>query len=361
MLTRARLNLQLAVRPWFLLFGEWHDSRAPGYGRPLSGSMADRFDLRQAYVQAGANEGNGWSVRIGRQALKYGRGRLVWDPDWGNFGRVFDGVRIALAGQGARLDAFAASVVSPQDRLLDRSNASSMLYGLYGSIDRWASAFQIEPYLLLKSDGLARGGPLDLYTAGFRALGSWLRVDWETELAVQSGRLAGNAVRAFGGVWSAGFRTGNPKYHPRIILSYTYGSGDPSPADGTRSTFDTLYPSVHMRNGATDRIGWANVHDWAVESEWTISRRLKISTGGHEFRLATVNDSLYAPSGSPLMRNPLATSARLGSEVFANAAYQLSRSLSSGVGYAHLFRGPYLRQSGRSSATQPYAFLAYRF
>lgn len=367
LLTRIRLNTRVSPASWLAFFGEWQDVRGFGKDAPAPGSVLNRLDLRQAYVQVGATEGPGMGIRLGRQALKYGKGRLVWDPDWGNFGQVFDALRWTAAGRAGRVDVFASSVVTPKHRAFDRSDTSNMLYGIYGSVERWGRTARVEPYLLLKSNAAARNelgeaGALDVYTAGFRAFGAWRQaLDWESEVAIQAGRVASRPVRAFGGVWMLGVATGRRAWQPRISATYTYGSGDRDSRDGKKSTFDTLYPSVHLRNGATDRVGWANLRDLWLQGDWRISKQWKLSGGGHDFRLVTTQDALYSPSGAALIRNLRATSGRLGWELFASADYQLSGAVILGAGYAHLFRGQFLRESGRCSVTQPYLFLTYRF
>jgi hypothetical protein len=366
-LTRLRLNMLVTPRPWLRFFGEWQDVRAFGYNAPVPGGMANRLDLRQAYVEAGTAEGTGWGLRAGRQALKYGKGRLLWDPDWANFGQTFDGVRLTAAGRGVRVDMFAASVLAPQDRRFDRSDTSNMLYGVYGSLERWGKRLRIEPYLFVKSNAVARNelggaGALDLYSPGFRGAGLLREtVDWEAEMVFQAGRLAARPVRAFGGVWVLGWQTGEGRWQPRLSASYTYASGDKHPRDGVKGTFDTLYPTTHLRNGATDRIGWANIHDVLFQGDWKLSPKLKWSAGAHDFRLASTEDALYSPGGAALVRNALASSGHVGFELFGTADYALSRALSVGAGYAHLFRGEFLRGSGKGSVTQPYVFLTYRF
>lgn len=367
LMTRLRLKTLVAARPWLKFLGEWQDVQAPGYNRPIPGGTANRLDLRQAYAEIGATEGADWGLRMGRQALRFGKGRLVWDPDWGNFGQTFDAVQFSLAARGNRLDAFAGSVLVPRDKVFDRSDTGNMFYGLYGSLDPWGGALRLEPYLFLKSNARARGelgniGALDLYTTGVRALGALAGAgDWEVEMAFQSGRLAGRPVRGFGGVWIAGWQTGERAWQPRVAAGYTYASGDSDPRDGRGETFDTLYPAVHLRNGATNRIGWANIHDVLVQADWKLPWKLKLAAGGHDFRLATLQDALYFCSGAPLVRNPRASSHHVGVELFGTADYQLSRTLSMGIGYAHLFRGAFLRESQRGSVTQPYIFLTYRF
>ncbi|HWQ55145.1 MAG TPA: alginate export family protein [Bryobacteraceae bacterium] len=367
LLTRLRLSTLVTARPWLKFFGEWQDSRAPGFNRPVPGSMDNSLDLRQAYVDVGATEGRGWGVRMGRQALKFGKGRMVWDPDWANTGRAFDGARVSFGGRHVHLDAFATTVVVPRNRFFDRSDTSNMFYGLYGAVERWGTALRVETYVFLKSNAavrneLGRTGALDLYTAGFRGAGVCAgTLDWEVEIASQSGRLAGRRVRAVGGVWVVGWKTGTGAWHPRVSAGYTYASGDKNSADGLKGTFDALFPTIHLRNGATDRLGWANIHDVMLQADWKPSRKLKLNTGWHDFRLATTTDALYGAGGGALFRNARASSGHVGFEFFGTAEYSLTRTLSFGSGYAHLFRGAFLRESSRGCATQPYLLLTYRF
>jgi len=157
------------------------------------------------------------------------------------------------------------------------------------------------------------------------------------------------------------WRSGERKAHPLLTAAYSYASGDAQPGDGRRGTFDTLYPTVHLRNGATDRIGWANLHDGSLSGEWTLSKKWKVSASGHDFHLASLRDALYSPGGAALVRNRAAGSSHVGFELAGWAVYAISRSFSFGAGYAHLFRGEYLRQSHCGGASQPYVYLDYRY
>ena len=362
-LTRLRFGLLISPRPWLRWFAEWQDARAFGLSPPVPGSLANRADLRQAWIEAGQFEGPGWGIRFGRQPLRFGSGRLVWDPDWSNCGRTFDALRITAAGRTVRIDAFAASVVVPKDHGLDRSDTSQMFYGLYGAVQ--AGPKRLEPYLLLKSVAAWRGetgrrGALDIYTTGLRATAPLSsRADWEVEMAFQCGQAAREPVRAQAGIWQLHWQPTTASTAPRITASYSYASGDKDSSDGVRQTFDTLYPTTHLRNGATDRIGWANIHDLMLQAEWSLLRRLRLSAAGHDFRLATIRDALYSPSGAVLVRLSEAHSRHVGWELSLSAEYRFRPSLALGFGCAHLFPGAYLREAGRSGATQPYLFLAY--
>jgi len=367
LLTRMRVSAGIKAKPWLELQCEWQDSRAFGKDEPVPGSMADTLDVRQAFLRLGQAEGPGLRARVGRQALKFGKGRLVWDPDWGNFGQVFDAVRVTASGRVWKLDAFAASQVVPRTGQFNRSNRSNVLYGLYSSAQRSQGRLQVEPYWLVKSSAQqagesGRSGALSVHTVGARAQGLVsAAIDWELEVAHQTGRIAGGPVRAFGGVGQVGVRTGKQSWQPRLVATYMYGSGDSDPRDGKRGTFDSLYPSVHLRNGATDRIGWANIKDFSVQGEWQLRSKWKLQAGWHDFHVASRTDALYSPGGIAIVRNPGAPGTHVGWELFGIVEVQLTRAAGLSSGYAYLFRGPFLTSASRCGAAQPYLSLTYRY
>ena len=56
-----------------------------------------------------------------------------------------------------------------------------------------------------------------------------------------------------------------------------------------------------------------------------------------------------------------ATSGFVGQEIDLQVSYRGSNGLQLGVGYAHLFAGPYLKQSiPETGTTYPYVMWAYR-
>lgn len=227
-------------------------------------------------------------------------------------------------------------------------------------------------YLLLKPSLLAkrhagicgepgRSGTLVACSSGVRAAGTIdRRLDWELEAALQRGRVAGGAVRVRGAVGQASWPAASAADPWRWTVGYAFGSGDADPADGLKATFDTLYPATHLRNGATDRIGRANIN-WTLQAECRRSRRLRFSWSTHDFWLSALRDAMYLPGSAPLIRYPLAAGRHVGSELASCVDYQLSSSIALRAGCAHPFPGPFLRHSGRSGATQPHVFLSYRF
>jgi hypothetical protein len=110
-----------------------------------------------------------------------------------------------------------------------------------------------------------------------------------------------------------------------------------------------------------DRIGWRNIHDLAGKMEWKLARKYTLNFEYHDFRLATRQDAFYAKDGTPVVRNPSATSSRVGGEIDLFIVFQYSKHVELGSGFAHFFPGAYLTQStGVNGASYPYLMWRYR-
>src|SRR6185503_3323264 len=110
------------------------------------------LDLRQAYVEAGVEEGDGWTARAGRQPLVFGDMRLVSTSNWGNVGPAYDAARVSYRKAGARLDGFASSLVAPRSGRFDRPGGDRRLHGFYSSFDRILPRSMVEAYFFLKDN-----------------------------------------------------------------------------------------------------------------------------------------------------------------------------------------------------------------
>jgi len=98
-----------------------------------------------------------------------------------------------------------------------------------------------------------------------------------------------------------------------------------------------------------------------LSAEWQPDRKTRVRTAYHLFRLADQHDALYTFSGAVFVSAPNATSRKIGSEVDVRWIRQMSRSLQFWVGYAHLFPGAFLKQTGRGAIDCPYAMWTVTF
>jgi hypothetical protein len=368
-LNRIRLNLKVQPAPWLKFVFQGQDTRVFfNTVVPNAPPYENHLDLRMGYLELGDPDSRTLSLRAGRQEINFGDQRLVGGTNWSNNARTFDAVRATVRYHGYRLDAFAASVVVANPDGLDRPNPGDNLHGLYGGIEKLVPRAVIEPYLFWRLSPRQTAetgvrGNLDSKTAGVRWVGKLPpRFDYGAEMAMQRGSLGPDRVRAWAGHWVAGY-TLDAAWKPRLVAEYNFASGDHDPRDGTRGTFDHLYPTPHDKYGLCDQVGWRNIHDLKYGVEAKPHRRLGGTASYHNWWLADAHDALYAANGTVIARKADGTAGRhVGQEIDVQAAFSVSKQMIISAGAGHIFPGEFLRKATPGSGyTYPFLMLAYTF
>jgi hypothetical protein len=355
-LSRLRLRLTFKPASWFRLHVQGQDARAPGHNPPVPTNTANPADLRQAYAEFGRFDQPGFALRAGRQEIGLDDERLLGVSNWSNVGRSFDALRLAWSRPGVRLDAFTAAPVLINLSGFDRPHFNNKFHGVHASFDRLLPASSWQLYLYLKSTSLARGerggvGAGRVYTTGLRGAGRLpRRFDYRLEVALQTGHLAADTIRAWAAHSQFGYSLSASPNAPRLVLEYNQASGDRNPADGVRGTFDQLYATNHVKYGIADIVGWRNMRDAMQGRDWRPHRHWKLNFDLHSFWLDTRADYLYGDTGAATVRYPAAVSAFLGRELDLQLSFQRWRRLPLGAGAAHVFPAGFLRQSTSGAA-----------
>lgn len=305
-LNRVRINVLLTPSRWLKFSFQGQDSRVWGGNvKPAPPSQKDSPDLRVAFVELGDAEMSPVALRVGRQSLAFGEGRLVADSNWSNTGRTFDAVRATVRYGKIRLDAFAASAVRIKDGEFNQRTAGDNFHGLYGALGVIPNS-TVEPYLFWRLAPMVQGesgagGKLDSRTAGVRWVGKLpVGFDYGTEIAGQGGWHAGDRI----GAWAAHFVIGHTlpdPCRPRVFVEYNHASGDAKPGDGSRGTFDQIYPQGHTF-GLADQFMWSNLRHARGGFEIRARPSLTLMSSYHEFWLASARDGLYAPGAKLVAR-----------------------------------------------------------
>lgn len=363
LLTRMRLSLAVRVSRTISAMVELQDARAPGYLKPSPGSVTNGADIRQAWLQVGTATEGGASLRVGRQPLRLGSGRIVWDPDWNNGGQVFDGALFTAASRAAQVELVAASPVDPLDGAWDHRRRGVTLSGIYTRFRMKPANLRVEPYFLVRGTKLPGAMAELLGVSGLRLMAQAAEpLALELEYTAQSGRVGRRELRAWGLVAVGTWKPTSGTRLPVLTGTYTYASGGVDAATGERHTLQTIFPTNHLRYGATDRLGWSNLRDIMAEARWPLRRRMSLTHGVHLPSLADGRDALYSRNGQAIVINPNATSTYVGTELYLLLEAEVTRHWSVGSGVAHLFHGGFLRQSGRpGGTTQPYLYLTGKF
>ncbi len=363
---RFRLNATVRPSKSLAFVIQAQDARA---FRKTAGSQAapfrDTLDVRMAYGEIGSSN----TVRIGRQELAFGEQRLLGHLVWANTARSFDGARATIKGKLGQVDAFAASVVTIDPTSFDKSGNGNLISGTYISLTTAVPKQAIEPYFFWRQSrnvAAELGGIRSLRqaTSGLRMAGRvpWA-LDYSGEVAVQTGSVGPDDVMAWAGHGVVGKSLNNAPGHPRFFGEYNYASGDADRTDGTRGTFDQLYPTGHDKLGLSDQVGWKNIHNARAGVEIKPTTKWLLAGSYHSWWLASATDGLYSASGALVTRSITGTAGRhVGQEVDGQLTYAYSPQLQIGGGYAYLVPGEFLKSTTPGhSYNYPYVMATYVF
>jgi hypothetical protein len=292
---RARLGLGAdrgALRAQLTL----QDARALGSPSPAAtlaegGVGLGAFGPYEAYAEAHGSGARPAYLRLGRQAVVWGEGRLVGDADFSPTGRSLDAARGHLAAGNFDFEALAALLEppSPLGSSFGETNGPSRSgVQLYGVTARWT----IDPLLRLELFGFARvsrsGGALDgsrfaysrlsgeLYTGAARASGDAKGWKYGLEGAYQFGRADSLAPGGLDvSAWAASAHVAKTLdqllWTPTFRLAASYASGDDG-SSGTYKQFDPMLADPQRFHGQMDLFAWSNVMDVAARAQvspWT--------------------------------------------------------------------------------------------
>ena len=367
-LQRIRLGMEIKPASWVQFYIEMQDSRVFGI-TPTLPPYENTADIRQAYVQFGPTEGNGFSLQGGRFDMTYGNNRLIGDSWWNNVSRTFDGVRASYQQGRFRADVFATSVVIIRNGVIDHHLEGNNLYGAYATAKNVIPHATLDVYQfwnLRPSFALeqVKTGKLDEWTTGFRWLGALPRsFDYRTEMAYQLGTLSVDKIRAWMGHWVLGYTVQQTRIRPRFFVEYDYGSGSGNSKGGYDNTFDPIYPSTHDKLGLADQIGWRNIRDFRLGQEFHLARKWTAATSFHDFWLANAHDALYPTRGSIIAQSPTGVDGtHVGEELEIQAIYTPTRQTQVGAGYGHVFTGEFLNKATKGvDYSYPYMLVEYVF
>jgi hypothetical protein len=236
-----------------------------------------QLGVYQAWVEARTASAHPSWIRVGRQPITWGDGRLLGNADWNPIARSLDAVRAHVGAGPFDFEALSS--------LLELSQPSSPAFGdrfgpevtgtqLYGAMASWA----VDPLLKLElvellrvaraGVGASRFGSAsasgETFTTALRVAGEGRGWKYAVEGAYQHGTASALAPGGLDrSAYAIAGRVG--RTFDTIVLSPTltalgsYASGD----DGgsTYKQFDPILPDVHLHHGAMDLFSWSNLMD----------------------------------------------------------------------------------------------------
>lgn len=350
---RARVNVRAVLsdgdsNKLMELFIEGLDGQTGGYKIKAVASQEGAFDLHQAYVRIFNVAGPHLDLKVGRQELKYGAGRLIVAPLWVNLIRAFDAAVLHYADRGFYGDLLYAQNVKTNRYSFDTSYAGDTLSGTYFGYQENDTAPLFEGYFL-SLDNVRGKNDIHRYTAGARfkatiAPGTVIDI----EIPYQFGEDAGRDVRAYAVHADISKTFGTVAWKPKIGFSYDQASGSKKLDGGRNNTFIPLYQNIHGPYGLMDFFRWENIRNPELSVTFFPTDKFSFRPQMDFFWLESKNDAWYNASGAIVRTRPAGgkCSSYVGSEASLRFYYDFGKNIKFESGYAHFFPGDYVRNTG---------------
>ncbi len=353
-LVRLMLHSDLHFGENFRIFVEGKSAGStqrslPGGHRTID---VDTLDLEQAFFDLimPLEDDESLTLRVGRQALLFGKQRLVSPLPWTNTLRRWDGVTAVLeTSDGWKASAFYTQFAPVNKFRFNDADEQTEFSGVYAT--HAGEGVDLYWLYLRKEDPVTFNGTMGnekRHTLGGRLWGKFKNqwMDYDIEGAYQVGDVGSADIKAFMFASEFGFNFADQDGRPRFHIGFDYASGDDTAGDNAVETFNQLFPLGHAYLGFMDVIGRQNIVDLSGGMTFHPIDKLMVKITGHFFWRAEVTDNLYSVNGTVSRTGGVGTRRQVGSEIDLLVKYPFTPHLTGTVGYSHFFAGDFIEQTG---------------
>lgn len=348
---RVQATLALEHKSNFQVFAELSWGNMWGRQSKLGPPDQDDGDFLQLFAQARRAVGeNSLLVKVGRQTLYYGSGRVLSRREGANQRLAHDAFLLSWQrGDDIKLDAFVAAPVETKPGFFDNTSHPDrrFFWSLYAVVPSpWQEEINFDIYYIGLSDdvsGFAPGGNELRHSIGIRRwdeTGPWVH---NTEVMFQFGKAGARDIRAGAISLGIGREIEDVPMTPTLMLRADVISGGGE--DGELHTFNPLFQANNYFNEG-GFISPSNLYNLnpllMLQPHSNVSVRVGVN---FQWRFSE-NDAIYAP---PLRRlgGPAPGADRyLGTAFNVAVAWRISDSADYGFGFTHHEAGSSLKAVG---------------
>jgi hypothetical protein len=339
---------------WFRVFVQLksglEDFRAGG-ARPID---EKKLDFEAAFLEIGNERGKNWVVlRLGRQELNYGSGRLVSIREGPNVRQSFDGVKIRSKVGAWHIDEWAVRPDLDNPGFFDNApDHKTAFWGIYATRPlRHGIAF--DTYYLgedRKTATFERGTATELrHSLGGRL---WRPIakkepglDFDYEGVVQFGTFGSDDIRAWTVAADTGYSLTGVPLRPRFSVKADISSGD-NPRSHTLGTFYPVFPLGNYFGVLADTgPGPVNFIDVHPRIQFQLPHSVSVSMDFVAQWRENTNDGVYAVPGFLQVAGNSSESRFVGYRPGTEVRWQIDRHAYLQADYGVFYAGKFLREA----------------
>ncbi|WP_291945699.1 alginate export family protein [Chitinophaga sp.] len=348
LLQRYDVHADLHLNDRFRIFAQirsaWETGRKTG-PRPID---EDRLNVQNLFLDAAIirKKDQALLLRLGRQELDYGSGRLISVREGPNLRLYFDGVKLMYSTRNWTIDGIVMMGDTSFPGGLDNKMSKEInLWGVYSKM-----TVPTLPNIDLYYIGIRRdksvfeeGSQNELrHTVGTRVWKYQSGFTYNLEAAWQFGSFGNGNINAWTTSVEAGYLFQHIKGKPSLNLRNDYISGDRKRGDGDLQSFNPIYPKGGYF-GFSPQIGPVNLID--IHPYATIHIGKKILAGADvvmNWRYST-QDGLYRPGGTFNLPGSVSLKKYIGTGYLASIVYSMNNFVSLNCGLQYFRVGAFIK------------------
>jgi len=330
------------------LFGELiaaYGTRPPQFRNPDVDQTG--VDLLQGFA---AWRGGRLTLRVGRQVLIYGSGRLINAGP--NVRTSFDGAVAVWKSRHWRVDTFVVRPVRPGLESFDnRTDTSRTLWAVYTTRMRSTGLFGSGVDLFYIGSRNANAvfnqgaGRERRHTLGIRSFGDNRHWQWDSEAHIQAGRFNDMAIFAWDAATIVRYTFVDAPAKPFLEVRGSVLSGDRTPDDRTLGTFNALNP-LGGYFGESSVIGPANLLSARFIPGMSLGSGWSVSGGFGLYARQSLGDALYGLALNVVRHDSGSRARFIATEGDASVAWAVDRNVSLNLAYSILLPGWFIKDTG---------------
>jgi hypothetical protein len=360
---RVMLHANVELPHRIRVFAQLNNTARFWNPNPLTGQLdQDLLSLHQFLVDIPLS--NSLKLRVGKQEYSFGLERFIATREGPNTRTPYYGVNLKYQRKNLQWDAFVSHPIKIKPGVFDDGPTDEILGGFYGNY-RFQKRHFLEPYYLyFESDlreYLFKKGLEKRHTLGFRAFSGIGPVNYDIEIAHQSGEFRDLAIDAFMGVWDFNVALKKAFY---VGFSGNYVPGDKSNKDGQLNTFNTLFARPPF--GQTVALNITNTWNFSPYIRYQDLKHWLVTGRASFVSRQSTEDGIFTPNMTParpiLGKNQSSVAQPICNIYALDAQYFPTKHFSFQLELGYCAAGSYLQESGSGQNVHYYALRnVYRF
>jgi hypothetical protein len=361
-LERFLLHVDAHLNPKFRLFVELENGLEEGRSggsRPID---EKRLDFLNAFVDFRPSRNrHSPTLRVGKQELQFGAGRLVSVREGPNVRQGFFGFRVDQTVGKWNTTGFAVRPATDKFGFFDDEPLSTTEFWGVVANRAWKrfESFEFNGYYL----GLNRKEATFNQGTGHevrQTFGARIAADppkdtgdrivvphWDLEAIFQSGSFGGGDIRAWGLASETGLIFPRLPLAPRLGLRADASSGDTNNKSPNLGTFNSLFPIGNYFGVLADTgPGPVNFRDLHPKLMLALPHTVNLTADCVIWWRQSLEDGVYNVPGNLLVAAGSSNARFVGHRPGIEARWQIDRHAYIQGDYGVFFAGPFLRQSG---------------